>query len=56
MSLFNRSSMNNRPNGSQPVNHNQISPDTAQIIRAIQQGQRSQIVPMPHPRPSRPKR
>jgi hypothetical protein len=40
----------------QPVYQPYVSPETARIIQALRQGQRSQIMPMPAPRPSRPPR
>ena len=40
----------------QPVHQPYVSPETAQILQALQRGQRSQIMPMPAPRPSRPPR
>jgi hypothetical protein len=34
----------------QPVYHPHVSPETAQVIQALQRGQRSRVTPMPGPR------
>lgn len=44
---FNHKQPSHQP---QPVYHTYVSPETAQVIQALQRGQRSRVMPMPKPR------